>query len=360
MAGYASAKGYGLVDYSLYMPDKWFDAGYAELRKKCDVPSSIRFKTKNEMLLEMIWSTVRSGLYPAKYVGVDAGFGSDAAFLDGLPENLVYFADIRSNQIIFTDKPETFVPMYSGRGRRPTKPKADAVPISVKKAIEKSDEPWERVVLGIGAKGPIIAEDKILRVVEIRNDLPGNGVWLYARKLDDGTIKYALCNAPADAVKKDIRKPALMRWSIEQCFKECKDYLGMDHYESRGWDAWHRHILMTFIAHLFIVKLRIEFSRKPSAPNATPFIDKPVSLDDYLDAHMQMVSNRVISHPDIFTAPMFPQQFMTIGLVQKLVNATFPKVGLIVEEVDYLLYKAANAFASHSLTTVKNAMLARN
>lgn len=357
MIGYAGTKGYGLVDYKLYMPDKWFNADHADLRKKCGVPSSIRFKTKNEMLLEMVQDANKSGLFPAKYVGVDAGFGSDADFLDGLPENLVYFADIKSNQTVFVNRPGTSIPAYSGKGRKPTKVKADAVPISVKKIIEASEEPWERIVLGIGAKGPVIAQDKILRVVEVRNNLPGKDVWLYVRKLEDGTIKYALCNAPADATKNDIRKPALMRWSIEQCFKECKDYLGMDHYESRGWDAWHRHILLTFIAHLFINKLRIEFSRKPSAPGATPFVDKPVSLDDYLDAHIQMVNNQNISHPDIFAVPTFPQQFMTIGLVQRIVNGTFPKVGLIMQEVDYLLYKAASAFASHSLSIVEKAII---
>jgi hypothetical protein len=160
-----------------------------------------------------------------------------------------------------------------------------------------------------------------------------------------------------DASKKEIRKPALMRWSIEQCFKECKDYLGMDHYESRSWDAWRRHILLTLIAHLFIIKLRIAFSRKPNVPNATPYVAGPVSLEEYLEAHMQMLSNEQISHPDISEMPTISQQFMTVGLIQKLVSGTFPKVGLIVEEVDYLLNKAESAFRSHSLATVNGILL---
>jgi hypothetical protein len=48
---------------------------------------------------------------------------------------------------------------------------------------------------------------------------------------------------------------------------------------------------------------------------------------------------------------------MTIGLLQKLVNGTFPKVDLIVEEVDYLLNKAESAFRSHSLATVNRTLL---
>ena len=131
----------------------------------------------------------------------------------------------------------------------------------------------------------------------------------------------------------------------------------MDQYESRSWDAWRRHILLTLIAHLFIIKLRIEFSRKPNVPNATPYVATPVSLEEYLEAHMQMLSKKQINHPDISDMPATPQQFMTIGLLQKLVNATFPKVGLVVEEVDYLLSKAASAFRSHSLAAVNRILL---
>jgi len=357
MLGYASVNGYGIADYELYMPAKWFDDDHADLREKCDVPSNIHFRTKNEVLLKMIQDITQSGLFPAKYVGVDSEFGSDSDFLDGLPSGLIYFADIRSNQLVFTDRPCVSVPAYSGRGRKPKNEKPEDPPLAVKEAIERSEEPWERVVLGIGSKGPVIAEDKCLRVVEARGGLPGKDVWLYARKLDDGTIKYALCNAHADASKNEIRKPALMRWSIEQCFMECKDYLGMDHYESRSWDAWRRHILLTLIAHLFIIKLRIAFSRKPNEPNSTPHVTGPVSLEEYLEAHMRMLANEHINHPDIFEMPTTLQQFMTIGLIQKLVNAVFPKVGLIVEEIDYLLSKAASAFRSHSLATVNNALL---
>ena len=356
MLGYASVKGYGLLDYGLYMPAKWFADDHAGLRRTCSVPSSTRFKTKKEMLLDMIQNTVQSDLFPAKYVGVDSEFGCDSSFLDGLPEGLVYFADVRSNQHVFCGMPSVYMPEYSGRGRKPTKAKSDAAPLTVKDVVGKSEEPWDRVVLGIGSKGPVIAEDRCLRVVEVRNKLPGNEIWLYARKLDDGSIKYALCNAPEDASKNEIRKPALMRWSIEQCFKECKDYLGMDHYESRSWDAWHRHILLTLVAHLFIIKLRIEFSRKPSAPSATPFVADPVSLEQYLEAHMQLLSRQQIRNHAITSMPTTPQQFLTIGLIQRLINEIFPKTGRVVDEVDYLLSKAASAFNSHSLAAVNSAM----
>ncbi|MEW5920587.1 MAG: hypothetical protein AB1796_06490 [Bacillota bacterium] len=116
------------------------------------------------------------------------------------------------------------------------------------------------MILGEGAKGPIIAHVKCLRIVEAKKDditnqyLPHQEVWLYIRKYADGKVKYAFCNAPVDIKRKEIDKAALMRWPIEQCFEECKSYLGMADYETRSWPAWHRHMLYVFIAHLYLQK----------------------------------------------------------------------------------------------------------
>ena len=167
----------------------------------------------------------------------------------------IYFADVKKDQMVFADRQIMVVPPYSGKGRKPQKEVPSFPPQTVEEVAESDNLPWNDVVLGIGAKGPIITKDKYLRVVEVRDGKPGKDVWLYVRQLADGNVKYALCNESADATAKDLRKPALMHWSIEQSFNECKDYLGMDHYESRSWDAWRRHILLCLIAHLFIVKL---------------------------------------------------------------------------------------------------------
>ena len=355
MAGYASPKGYGIIDYELYMPEKWFDSSYAEKRKENKVPQSLKFRTKNDLLLEIINNAYQSGRFPAKYVGVDSSFGSDNHFLDSLPDKLIYFADVRSDHPVFDYEPRVFIPLYSGTGRKPTKKRTVLGPTTVKEAIENAETPWMCTVLGIGAKGPIFTEDKLLRVFEVRDKLPEKEVWLYARKLANGDIKYALCNEAESATIDDIRKPALMRWSIEQCFKECKDYLGMDHYESRSWVSWRRHILLTLITHLFIIKLRIMYSCKPSTPGVAPYLNAPVGLDDYIEAYEQFMSSLQITHPSISAIPSLPQQFMTIGLVQKLVSAAFPKIGATIEEINYLLHAAKSAFDSHSKAAINKA-----
>ena len=353
MVGYVGPLGYGLIDNELYMPEKWFTTGYADLRKKCGVPPSLKFQTKNEMASAMIRKAVDSGLFPAKYVGADSAYGSDGDFLDSLPEGIIYFANVKKDQMVFASRPEMAVPPYTGHGKKPWKEVPEFAPRTVKEIAEDTELPWNDVVLDIGAKGPNITCDRYLRVIEVRNKKPGKDVWLYIRKLSDGSIKYALCNAPEDATAEDLRRLALMRWSIEQCFHECKEYLGMDHYESRSWLGWRRHMLLCFIAHLFTIKLRIEYSCNPRSPGPAPYIYDPVSLDDYLDAAVDMMNNKEISHPSISAMPSCPQQVMTIGLVRALIEATFVKIGMVLKSIDYYLSTSAQAFESHSRTTLE-------
>jgi len=360
MIGYVSGKGYGLFDWQLYMPKSWFDDNHKDLKDKCKVPYNISFKTKNKILIDMICSAHESGKLKAKYVGVDASYGSDSAFLDALPENLIYFADVRKNQLIFASRPETYIPESKGKGKPPQKPIATFKPVTVEELVANDYTPFNSVVLGIGAKGPIFSKDKVIRVVEVRDGLPGKDIWLYVRQLEDGSLKYSFTNNSASATLEEIRKPALLRWSIEQCFKELKDYLGMDHYEARNWVAFHRYMLLSNISHLFINKLRNMFSAKMHTPGATPYIEQPVPTDEFLDAAIQLGNNELITNDKIKAVPDRPQQVLTIGLVQKIVNAAFVKIGKLREEIDYQMRTAANAFESHSRTKLELALSKRD
>jgi len=74
---------------------------------------------------------------------------------------------------------------------------------------------------------------------------------------EDGVIRFSVSNAPEDTPVAELCKASLMRWPIEQCFNEAKDELGMDHYEFRSWTAWHRHMLLVFIASSFLLDIRL-------------------------------------------------------------------------------------------------------
>lgn len=267
--GYSSEKGYGLLTCRLYMPEIWFTDEYAKRRKDNWVPEDLVFQTKLQIALDLINKTVESNLFPAKWLGCDATFGSDLNFLQSLPESLYYFASIRSDTYVFVEKPEIGFPPYKGRGPYPKKlcvlpgePQAQ----TVAQLAQSEKLCWKSVVLAEGSKGPIIAKVARIRVYLSRNGLPEEQpLWLFIRRNSDGQQKYALSNAPEDIPFSELCTASTMRWPIEQCFKEGKDQIGMDHYEHRSWPAWHRHMIYVFLALHFLLRLRIRFKKKPHA-----------------------------------------------------------------------------------------------
>jgi len=260
--GYSSDTGYGLLETQLYMPQKWFESDYGERREKCGLPAKLKFKTKSEIATELLNNIISTGAFPALWVGADSAYGSDQAFLDSLPEGMLYFAEIHKNVTFFTSLPEVAIPPYKGKGKIPTLPKPSFPPVSADSIAANPDLKWENTYLGEGAKGSIYSETACLRVIVSRNGLPGEEVWLYLRRLSDGSLKFSKSNAPADTPKSTLDSQATRRWPIEQCFEECKSQLGMGHCESRSWNSWHRHMILVFVAHLFILELRFKFMKK--------------------------------------------------------------------------------------------------
>ena len=257
---YATEKGIGFVDSRLYLPEAWFGDDYAEKREDCQVPKDVAFKTKNELAKEMVSGIIQSRLFEIHCIGCDASFGSDHTFLDSLPESVYHFASVRENERLFREMPRVVIPESAGKGGRYKHPRAAEDPAEIKTILDDASVPWVKRAIAEGAKGPVIAEIKCLRGVSCRKEnrlyVPKAEIWFYIRKHEDGTVKYFVNNMPPDTHIAELDRLATARWSIEQCFQECKSYLGMAHYETRSYQAWHRHMLLVMIAQLFITIMR--------------------------------------------------------------------------------------------------------
>lgn len=75
-------------------------------------------------------------------------------------------------------------------------------------------------------------------------------------------VKYFVANRVPGENGVTIRRllrVAFGRWTIESCFRETKEELGLDHYEVRGWRCVHRHFYVTQLSHLFCARIRQEF-----------------------------------------------------------------------------------------------------
>jgi hypothetical protein len=122
-----------------------------------------------------------------------------------------------------------------------------------------------------GSKGPIVAEFAFLRVTTIRKALPGPRVWVVFRRQIHPVpeLKFYMSNAPATCARAELVRVSGLRWPVETTLEEGKDELGMDHYQTRSWISWHHHMAQTFMAHLFLMRLRLLFKKKPCLDHGT-------------------------------------------------------------------------------------------
>lgn len=270
--GYASRKGYGLIEGQLFMPDQWFEEEHSKQRQTCGVPEDLVFKTKPEIGLDLLENALKRDNLPFFWVAADALYGDSPAFRDGVAATgKYYFTAIKENSLIWCTPPKVYVPQWSGHGRHPTRLRLSDTrkhPIPVKqlmKKIQKQD--WVQAMIKEGSKGPIVCDFAFLRVTEARGGLPAAELWLIIRRnLDDPTeVKYFFSNAPIRTPLSEFVRISGMRWPIETIFEEAKGEVGLDHYEMRSWIGWHHHMLLVSLAHHFLVRLRIQFQEQAPA-----------------------------------------------------------------------------------------------
>lgn len=264
--GYASRKGYSLIEGKLFMPDQWFEEGHTEQRQACGVPEELVFKTKPEIGLELLKNMIKRATLPFFWLAADALYGDSPAFRDGVAATgKSYFTAIKDNTLIWCVPPKVHVPPWSGHGRHPTHLRLSDKrkhPIPVKQLAQKvQKQDWVQAVIKEGSKGPIVCDFAFLRVTESRGGLPAAELWLIVRRNlnDPSEIKYFFSNAPVNTPLTEFVRISGMRWPIETIFEESKGEVGMDHYEMRSWIGWHHHMLLVSLAHHFLVRLRIQF-----------------------------------------------------------------------------------------------------
>ena len=270
--GYASRKGHSFLNTRLFLPEEWFAETHQPLRRACGVPEKLSYQTKPEIGLELLENALQSGDLPFKWVTADALYGDSPVFRDGITAlNKWYFVEVRCTTRIWQERPEIGVPPWKGRGRRPTRLRLRN---SEQKALQVDDlaqqlppAAWVRAKIKEGAKGPLVCDFACLRVIEVRDGLPGQELWLVIRRnLDDPTeIKYYFSNAPADIDPAELVRISGMRWPVEIIFRTGKVEVGFDHYELRSWLGWHHHMLFAFLAHHFLVRMRIFFKKRAPA-----------------------------------------------------------------------------------------------
>ncbi len=286
--GYASNKGHTLTEGQLYLPEQWFDEEHKERRVEGGVPKDLGFKTKPEIALEMITNTEKRGHLNFEYVLADGLYGNNIKFRDGVAGlGKKYFTAVSSDRRIYREKPEVKVPEYKGRGRKPKLAKANIESIRIDElGKELEAKKWSRHVVKEGSKGPIVCEFAFERIWETREEGEPVELWLVIRRnlSEKGEISYYYCNASEEVGIETLVWLSGMRWPIETSFEEAKEELGLDHYETRSYLGWYHHILLTCLAHHFLVRMRLTLGEKAPAltlPQARLLIRAAIPLPEF-------------------------------------------------------------------------------
>ena len=123
---------------------------------------------------------------------------------------------------------------------------------------------WERLSCADGSKGPRLYDWALIETAD-----PGH--WLLARRSlrpgEKGQLELAFfrCWSPRPPTLPELAAMAGARWGIEDCFAEAKNETGLDQYQVRKYQAWHRHVILSMLAHAFLaVTAR---STRPAAPH---------------------------------------------------------------------------------------------
>jgi SRSO17 transposase len=234
------------LGWALYLPEEW--CADTERRRAARIPDDVVFKTKPQLGVELVEQAVGWGLDAAPVLG-DEAYGDNTALRERLHgAGREYMLAVGAQTTVYA--PETTFavpPRTSGRGRPPSRPRADREPESIKALIAR------------------------LSCVRVRaaHDVPGRQdapreEWLIAEWPDgaEQPLDYWICNMAPGTPPERLARLARLRWKIELDYRQLKGELGLDHYEGRSWLGWHHHTALVTAAHGFLTLERI----RPNPP----------------------------------------------------------------------------------------------
>jgi SRSO17 transposase len=236
---YASARGSAFIDRALYLLRTW--TRNQARRTEEHVPSDVPFATKPALAITMLERAIAAEV-PFGWVTGDSVYGHDRRLRHCLEQQQQpYVLAVQST----------------------TRLKQDAHWCRSAKqlAAEFAPTDWQRQSAGAGTKGPRWYDWAYQEVWWHSTYAPATawGQWLLVRRnvQDPADVRYFLVFARrADMTVATVCRVVGMRWQIESGFEAAKGECGLDEYEVRTWDAWHRHITLALLAHAFLNVMR--------------------------------------------------------------------------------------------------------
>lgn len=230
---YASAKGVAFIDRALYLPREWTSDPCR--RAEAGIPKGVRFATKLALAQRMLARAFDADT-PARWVVADSGYGRSHGFRQWLEKRGRAYAVMI---------PKTNALQYRGRRER-----------AEQLGARLTEDHWIPLAAGTGAQGERVHDWACL---PLSDRCPvAMCRWLLIRRdpHDPSAHAYWLACGPVETTVAQLVGVCATRWAIEECFAQTKGELGMDQYEVRKWEAWHRFVTLCLLAHAYLVVMR--------------------------------------------------------------------------------------------------------
>ncbi len=233
---YAAPCGSAFLDRALYLPKAW--TADAQRRQEAGIPETVGFATKGELAKQMLAHAFAAAV-PARWVVADEVYGNDGALRRWLhAQERAYVLGVARSHMIWSGETWTQERVEETIGALP-------------------DEDWQRLSVGNGSKGPRVYDWVAIR---LPFDSPQGWVQgvLARRSLDaPDEIAYYRAFAPEGTTVAELARVAGTRWTIEIGFERAKGEVGLDEYEVRRWEGWHRHITFALLADAYLAVTRM-------------------------------------------------------------------------------------------------------
>ena len=268
------------VGYRLYLPKEW--AEDRARRDRAGVPEEIRFKTKQQIALELIQRAHASGLAPGVLL-MDLDYGRDSRLRASVSAlGLSYVAGIQPNVLMWPPGtgPKRPDKALNNTGRRDEPDLISAKEVA--RALPK--HAWRTIRWREGSADWLSSRFARVRVrVGYNGAIPGQVAeeWLLIEwpEGEDEPTKYWLSTLPAEISFRQLVDVAKMRWRIERDYQELKQEVGLGHYEGRGWRGFHHHATLCIAAYGFLASERAAIP--PSGPRSPALFSTPALPDGY-------------------------------------------------------------------------------
>jgi SRSO17 transposase len=225
---YASPRGRAFLDRALYLPKAWVAA--EDRRAEAGIPPEVACATKGDLAQTMLARAFTAEV-PAAWVTGDEIYGNDGDLRRWLEaeERPYVLAVARSHPV----------------WRHGEQVRVEAL------LTEIPEDGWRCMDVGAGSKGPRRYDWACARLPSWTDD--GWAQWLLIRRSlsDPQELAFYRAFGRAETTVAELARVAGTRWAIEEGFQRAKA-IGLDQYEVRRWDGWHRHITLCLLAHAFL------------------------------------------------------------------------------------------------------------